>query len=261
MLTIVLAKLTLPFVVHRIYGLPFKTPALVVEKDALFIPSGWDSEKKIAILYENITNVSPGAPFNEVIIKPGTIKTGIGFKEEEISAEDDQSFLTKMQSQLNQNAPNSGSAVAGTAGGNTQSPSFRPSPGVQSKSDRRSVAGSVGSTPDGVGAKGSPAGEGVLQNFFNSLLNRKSGAGLPPSGTSPRTPLNGGSLGSRSDVAAELDRLSNGPNSNHGSNSALDTTISEDEANVTPARKSSFHSNSSTIELNTSSQKNGQDSS
>lgn len=32
----------------------FQTPALVVEKDAVFIPAGWDNDKKIAILYENM---------------------------------------------------------------------------------------------------------------------------------------------------------------------------------------------------------------
>ena len=42
--------------VGRIYEGPgnFNTPALVVERDALFIPAGWDSLPKIAILYENI---------------------------------------------------------------------------------------------------------------------------------------------------------------------------------------------------------------
>ena len=42
------------YLVHRIYNFPFKTPALVVEKDAVFIPAGWDNDKKIAILYENM---------------------------------------------------------------------------------------------------------------------------------------------------------------------------------------------------------------
>jgi len=42
------------YLVHRIYNFPFKTPALVVEKDAVFIPAGWDNNKKIAILYENM---------------------------------------------------------------------------------------------------------------------------------------------------------------------------------------------------------------
>ena len=35
------------------HALP-QTPALVVEKDAVFIPAGWDNNKKIAILYENM---------------------------------------------------------------------------------------------------------------------------------------------------------------------------------------------------------------
>ena len=36
----------------------FQTPALVVEKDAVFIPAGWDNDKKIAILYENMHRYS-----------------------------------------------------------------------------------------------------------------------------------------------------------------------------------------------------------
>ncbi|KAL3282278.1 hypothetical protein HHI36_005468 [Cryptolaemus montrouzieri] len=64
---------------------------------------------------------------------------------------------------------------------------------------------------DGSKVVSSPGGEGVLANFFNSLLNKKSGS-------SP-----GGSLGAksspeslpdkatmRSDAAAELDRLARG---------------------------------------------------
>lgn len=89
--------------VHRIYGLPFKTPALVVEKDAVFIPSGWDNEKKIAILYENIQSCLPDDNYNDVIIKPETRQTSQ--KDNELTAEEDQMFLSKMQVQLNQNVP------------------------------------------------------------------------------------------------------------------------------------------------------------
>lgn len=91
------------YLVHRIYGLPFKTPALVVEKDAVFIPSGWDNEKKIAILYENIQSCMPDDNYNDVIIKPETRQTLQ--KDIELTAEDDQSFLLKMQAQLTQNVP------------------------------------------------------------------------------------------------------------------------------------------------------------
>jgi hypothetical protein len=70
-------------------------------------------------------------------------------------------------------------------------------------------------TPD---VKGSPAGEGVLQNFFNSLLNkgRTGPAGVPsPINTTPRS-TNDLNNKSRVDVAAELDRMASGGGSNNG---------------------------------------------
>lgn len=60
---------------------------------------------------------------------------------------------------------------------------------------------------------GTPGGEGVLANFFNSLLHKKSGSssGSPLSATkSPGMPSPESSsdkLAMRSDAAAELDRL------------------------------------------------------
>lgn len=128
------------YLVHRIYGLPFKTPALVVEKDAVFIPAGWDNEKKIAILYENIQSCSPDDSFNDVIQKP--IHRKPHAKDSEISAEDDQSFLLKMQAQLNQNIPSSG--------GSPITPSNRASPAGQKPIGSRPSLGQSGSPLPGV---------------------------------------------------------------------------------------------------------------
>lgn len=112
---------------HRIYGLPFKTPALVVEKDAVFIPSGWDSEKKISILYENIQSMSPDDAFTDIIVKHTPQNSSV--KDTEVLAEDDQIFLTKMQAQLNQSIPSSA---------NSQTPPFRPPPaGGKTAAERR----------------------------------------------------------------------------------------------------------------------------
>merc|ERR1719450_1426813 len=58
------------YLVHRIYAFLFRTPALVVEKDAVFIPAGWDSSKKIGILYENMHSVKPDQYYTDVIAKP-----------------------------------------------------------------------------------------------------------------------------------------------------------------------------------------------
>jgi dynein light intermediate chain 1 len=39
------------YLVHTSYGFPLTTPALVVERDALFVPAGWDSAAKVTGYY------------------------------------------------------------------------------------------------------------------------------------------------------------------------------------------------------------------
>jgi hypothetical protein len=83
------------YLTHRIYGFPFRTPALVVEKDAVFIPSGWDNMNKIRILYENLHTCKPDDYFRDIIVQPTTRKT-IN-RETELLAEDEQNFLGRQQ--------------------------------------------------------------------------------------------------------------------------------------------------------------------
>lgn len=64
------------YLTHRIYGLPFRTPALIVEKDAVLIPAGWDSMKKISILYENMQSCKPDDYYRDIIVQPATRKSG-----------------------------------------------------------------------------------------------------------------------------------------------------------------------------------------
>jgi len=156
------------YLVHRIYVLPFKTPALVVEKDAVFIPSGWDNEKKIEILYENIQSFKPDDDYNEVIKPPLSRK--VNQKENEINCEEDQIFLLKIQSMLNQNVPST------------------PQNAIYKTFDKRtaSTVSPIDST--------NKTGEGVLQSFFNNLLNRKN---TNPS-MSPRTSMGNTSIGNTS---------------------------------------------------------------
>ena len=37
-------------------------------------PAGWDNEKKISILYENMSGMKPDDPFEDVIVRPVTRK-------------------------------------------------------------------------------------------------------------------------------------------------------------------------------------------
>lgn len=155
------------YLVHRIYGLPFKTPALVVEKDAVFIPAGWDNEKKIEILYENIQSFRPDDIYEDVIRPPPSRKPLQ--KDTEINCEEDQVFLLKMQSMLNQSNP---SSQFKSSFETKRIPSTTASPSVDATNK---------------------TGEGVLQNFFNNLLNRKSGLNSPHSPSSTGRPSTGSS--------------------------------------------------------------------
>ncbi|CAO2633324.1 Cytoplasmic dynein 1 light intermediate chain 1, partial [Lemmus lemmus] len=82
------------YIVQKLYGFPYKIPAVVVEKDAVFIPAGWDNDKKIGILHENFQTLKIEDNFEDIITKPPVRKF---VHEKEIMAEDDQVFLMKLQ--------------------------------------------------------------------------------------------------------------------------------------------------------------------
>ncbi|XP_071959273.1 cytoplasmic dynein 1 light intermediate chain 2-like [Antedon mediterranea] len=175
------------YLLHRIYDFPFNTPPLVVEKEAIFIPSGWDSLKKISICYENMTNIKPDDPFEDVLSKPPNRKP---FQDcREIVAEDEQLFLIRQQNLLSKNISQIKTAESPQRPSKTSgSPSGTPGSTSKVKIDPSKAGG----TPN----------EGVLANFFNSLLSKKTGAGS--------TQSKAGDKAVRSDAKAELDRMTRG---------------------------------------------------
>ena len=60
-------------------------------------PSGWDSENKIAILYENIKSANPDDSFSEVIMKPLIRKVSPEFR----TTGDGEIQVTKRQDRTN----------------------------------------------------------------------------------------------------------------------------------------------------------------
>lgn len=208
------------YIVQKLYGFPYKIPAVVVEKDAVFIPAGWDNDKKIGILHENFQTLKIEDNFEDIITKPPVRKF---VHEKEIMAEDDQVFLMKLQSLLAKQPP--------TAAGRPVDASPRV-PGGSPRTPNRSVSSNVASvSPIPAGSKkidpnmkAGATSEGVLANFFNSLLSKKTGSpGGPGVGGSP----GGGAAGAStslppsakksgqkpvlSDVHAELDRITRKP--------------------------------------------------
>lgn len=175
------------YLVHRIYDGPgnFNTPALVVERDALFIPAGWDSPSKIAILYENIRTFLPNQPYCDVIRSP---QLGRRYEARvEIVAEQEQDFLARLYQYLGDTE---------SAEGVLKTPERRVfgSPGVSSAS---TVGRGHPRSDYGGASRGLPANpsDGAISNFFHALLNKKSGqaalgqpgAGIQPAGTAGAT--------------------------------------------------------------------------
>jgi dynein light intermediate chain 1 len=64
-------------------------------------PSGWDNQKKINILYENMHSCKPEDDFNEIIAQPPSRKA-VSNRETEVHTEDEQSFLSRQLQQLQQ---------------------------------------------------------------------------------------------------------------------------------------------------------------
>uniref|UniRef100_A0A8C8C057 Dynein light intermediate chain n=1 Tax=Oncorhynchus tshawytscha TaxID=74940 RepID=A0A8C8C057_ONCTS len=202
------------YIVHKIYDFQFTTPALVVEKDAILIPSGWDNEKKIAILHENFTTVRPEDPFEDFIMKPPVRKL---VHDKEVNAEDEQVFLMKQQvSVMNFNCLTLLS-VFQESPGRTASGSPRPT-GRTGCTNVASVSPMTAVKKPDPNMKGAAANEGVLANFFNSLLSKKTGSpGSPGTGAagagSPGSVKKTGQKPVLTDVQAELDRMTRKPDS------------------------------------------------
>lgn len=204
------------YIVQHLYGFPFNMAAVVVEKDAVFIPAGWDNEKKIGILHENFQTLKQEDAFEDIITKPPVRKF---VHEKEIVAEDDQVFLMRQQSQLAKQPPSSAGrpdASPRVPGGSPRTPSRSGSSNVTSVSPV--PAGTKKIDPN---MKAGTTSEGVLANFFNSLLSKKTGSPGPGGTGSPTVNSGGNSLPTSAkkpgqkpvltDVQAELDRISRKP--------------------------------------------------
>jgi dynein light intermediate chain 1 len=94
-----------------------------------FSPAGWDNEKKIAILHENMHSIKPDQYFTDVIARPIVRQARSTNRELEVSAEDEQSFLLKQQQYLqNSSQPQQGGVGSGPAANSTGNQKATPDP-------------------------------------------------------------------------------------------------------------------------------------
>ncbi|UJR30036.1 hypothetical protein I4U23_017581 [Adineta vaga] len=180
------------YILHKCYGYLFPSSAAIVERDAIFIPAGWDNTKKAEILLENLHRLKPTDHYSDVFVKPPLQRDN-----EVVTAEDDQEFLARLQLTLNRaSSPGRSEETSSplltrnsmTSGANSgigmQTPSMPGRP-------RNPTSGSVSSSGGGGGGSGSgsaAANEGALATFFNNLLTRKAGGPATPTTTVSSTP-------------------------------------------------------------------------
>ncbi|CAO4374430.1 unnamed protein product [Caenorhabditis nigoni] len=89
------------YIVHRSFGTAFTSAAQVIERDSIFVPAGWDGEKKIDIIRESI-------PDADSALEPTRDKLRPVAKEQLIEAEEDQAFLKKLMDTLATSTTSSG---------------------------------------------------------------------------------------------------------------------------------------------------------
>ncbi|XP_075694749.1 cytoplasmic dynein 1 light intermediate chain 2 isoform X2 [Rhinoderma darwinii] len=206
------------YIVHKTYGFHFSTSALVVEKDAVFIPAGWDNEKKIGILHENFTSIKPEDAFEDFIVQPPIRKL---VHDKEVAAEDEQVFLMKQQSYLAKQPATPTRASESPARAPTSSPRTPGRTGPTTVPSSSPMAAVKKPDPN---IKNAAASEGVLASFFNSLLSKKTGSPGSPGGpgSAPSSAKKPGQKPVLTNVQEELDRMSRQPDTVLANSSATE---------------------------------------
>eukprot|EP00163_Fabomonas_tropica_P033904 TRINITY_DN917_c1_g3_i1.p1 TRINITY_DN917_c1_g3~~TRINITY_DN917_c1_g3_i1.p1 ORF type:complete len:364 (-),score=117.70 TRINITY_DN917_c1_g3_i1:1000-2091(-) len=177
--------LALQYVESMLFSVPFTSKPEVLAKDSIFIPAGWDSPQKIAVVLDTLkaSSVDPDTPFDTFIVEPKSrsSKRTTGKAAAPVKAEDEQEFLKKHLAHLEKSSKYSAPSKSGTSTFSSDSSSARTSRKAGDKPSSTSTSGSKGSA--GAGAAGGTQ-QGDLEaakDFFDTLLKtgRSRGVGTP----------------------------------------------------------------------------------
>jgi len=157
------------YIAHRLFGGRFDVKAEVLEKDSVFVPTGYDSKEKISVLED----VSKTGEYEEVIVPPDEEKKNVR-QLEEVVAKDDEAFLQEHQGTLAEAAtserrPNRALSFQGESSSKLETPTLPASV--------RNTSGVVEQSPS-TSASLTPNSSAMLQNFFESLMKSESNEGL-----------------------------------------------------------------------------------
>eukprot|EP00164_Ancoracysta_twista_P007340 GFYU01010400.1.p1 GENE.GFYU01010400.1~~GFYU01010400.1.p1 ORF type:complete len:449 (-),score=122.63 GFYU01010400.1:74-1387(-) len=192
------------YLMHRCYGIDFGHKAQVLDKDAVFVPSGWDSIQKIKVLMDATSlGHDPSEPYDRIIVRPTGRRRQEFTPDSHVAAENEQDFLYKLKQDIEKGGSSASQSFAGvlptedyrqrrkalsmfpgqeeqkTAGDVSQKPRGSLAPGampMRSASARKPSAVPNVPVATAAAAGGEPGGdkppEDALVNFFHSLLNR-----------------------------------------------------------------------------------------
>lgn len=157
------------YISHRLFDRRFRVRAEVLEKDAVFVPSGWDSKEKISVLFDS----SKDGAYEDVIPPPDEVVKKQRESEELVALGDDE-FLAKHQESLAQ-AATSEKRPARTFSFDTpsQPKTLETTPSMPTSARNTSVP-----DPSPGASSLTPNSSAMLQNFFESLMRSESNEGL-----------------------------------------------------------------------------------
>lgn len=183
------------YIQNQLYEIDFASPAQVVDKESIFVPSGWDSLAKIQADFENQRlSTNPEEPYESVIEFPPVLK--LHQKDSSAvaaaTAEDDNNFLTRMYQSIVQDVKSTPSekksaaffdqlkqygSVVGVTPGATPAHSTSALPGssmppATPSTDKIARALSFSPAP-------SPAQNDEALSFFNSILQADPSTPVP----------------------------------------------------------------------------------
>jgi len=194
---------------HKLYGFDFSVKP-VFEKDVLFIPSGFDSMKKIQVDFQNQTLTrDPEDSFEDIIKVPKILIQSEDEKEAQISVEDDQDYLARHKANFAKEQPAGPPQQPGVFHPHTTEPSppmkdNAPIPVTPSGAKDTDVYAEILARV----MKDKPQQSTALPPVATRASNAPSRntivpAPIPPRNASP-------SLGNRDEMAKQLERLARG---------------------------------------------------
>lgn len=159
---------------HRLFGFEFTFPPQLAEKDAIFVPSGWDKPEKIKTDFANLDGFKGMEDaFESAIKKPRHIKK----KELQpiIVSEKDQDFLQRHKTVIDTEEPKSATPISSTtfaSGISLENLPFMAPAGAQSRtfSPLRST---LAKKDDSKEVADTTKDKKVLAEFFTSLMTNK----------------------------------------------------------------------------------------